>query len=57
VNTMPLKSLRRRAYLKQVEENIAELERVRPLVNESGRIEEFARLYMLAYMAKLRLMR
>lgn len=54
---MPLKSLRRRAYLMQVEENIAELERVRHLVNDSGRVEEFARLYMLAYMAKLRLMR
>lgn len=43
--------------LKQAESYLAQLDEVRPFVNEQGRIEEFARLYTAAYMAKLRLTR
>jgi hypothetical protein len=54
---MPFKSLRRMAFLKQVEADLKHLDDLRPLVNETGRIEEFANLYARAFIAKLLLMR
>lgn len=54
---MPLRAIRRRAYLKQVEADLKHLDELRPLVNETGRIEEFANLYARAFIAKLLLMR
>jgi hypothetical protein len=54
---MPLKAFRRLAFLQQVEENLRHLDELRPLVVEPDKIEQFAHLYMRAFIAKLVLTR